>query len=1043
MLFAWFTLMQIITTTVWAHVSLTFPPARKYDLDFLDNVRTKAPCGMPKGTLKTTILAGKQFNITWHLGYPHQGGIRLQVLDSLSRPVLDLTPVTAKSEFVSAADPTLQHYPVLIPADFECENCTIRLVREAKEWGENYRLWSCADVDIRTKKHYKEDCSGHGPYLLSKCRCNRLYRGPRCQYRDECVDHIDCGDMGRCVDIKSVSAPSKQCFCENGWFGPACTKKSALKSTTLDLSGHMERRLSDNLMLYWQVVEEEKEIEIVLVGNVSSYIAIGWRPLNITRQCLNFPFIHHPQTYNSSNYQQEPVNNVKADAVKSKNDLDGKELVVEENGNSEEKDDLGKKIELEMKRDRSSVASRVTRDDAAEQAELSVSTRVSFQVSTSKGGKQRYRREEEKSKDASSGAYTAENDFSPMDCTDMVIGMARGTSFRIWDYYSRDRSTPRLDTVWGGKNDLTSAMGFEKDGVTTIAFRKKLKSNEPTDHSIEKGVMHVIWAVGQETGGSKSGSATETAAIKEFYKADELKYHGNGSQRGIINIDFYQTSEKTEEKESSEEKIKAEKASVCKGSWSYPRDCNATSNECLYQAHWHLKTKTSKIHFTIQTKNTNTWTGIAFSRDHKMSQTDAIIGWVDKSGRPFMMDTWIVGQTAPKLDESQDITNITGRTEDGVTTLTFERNPDTSDTQQDLQFNENSCLYLMFPVMGGDFNPVNKRIRKHKTVPSFTSSKICLNFCTDGDEEVTARPEPTNAYLMKIRLKNLGTGFKTPNVGTDEFSILGNTVTAGFKNTVSKLSAFRSLKVEDFMEEGDGVVAHLILEVIANDKTKVDKEDVRNSNIYQLFEEAVSFGRVGTLTLDPTYFVFEPLNADKNMSSEGDFYDGGQSSETKLWIVLGCIIALLIMASMQALCTICKTLQTKVPVHKEKIAQNSAWKDYSTANTNYAFEPYEVEEKMRIGLMAGTNGSSLPSHQDTRSLSRPRNYHGMNTANLARPAYSLPRTQPPAYSRSHMVDQHGSNDRHLQQPDFYFMPSQRKYSGEVVRVYVDYNNSNK
>lgn len=32
-----------------AHVALTFPPARKYDLDFLDNSRTKAPCGMPKG----------------------------------------------------------------------------------------------------------------------------------------------------------------------------------------------------------------------------------------------------------------------------------------------------------------------------------------------------------------------------------------------------------------------------------------------------------------------------------------------------------------------------------------------------------------------------------------------------------------------------------------------------------------------------------------------------------------------------------------------------------------------------------------------------------------------------------------------------------------------------------------------------------------------------------------------------------------------------------------------------------------------------------
>lgn len=47
-----------------------------------------------------------------------------------------------------------------------------------------------------------------------------------------------------------------------------------------------------------------------------------------------------------------------------------------------------------------------------------------------------------------------------------------------------------------------------------------------------------------------------------------------------------------------------------------------------------------------------------------------------------MMDTWIVGQTAPRLDNLQDITNITGRTVDGVTTLTFERSPDTGDREQ-------------------------------------------------------------------------------------------------------------------------------------------------------------------------------------------------------------------------------------------------------------------------------------------------------------------------------------------------------------------------
>lgn len=37
------------------------------------------------------------------------------------------------------------------------------------------------------------------------------------------------------------------------------------------------------------------------------------------------------------------------------------------------------------------------------------------------------------------------------------------------------RSTPRVDSYWGGKNDLIAAVGFEKDGVTTIAFRKKIK----------------------------------------------------------------------------------------------------------------------------------------------------------------------------------------------------------------------------------------------------------------------------------------------------------------------------------------------------------------------------------------------------------------------------------------------------------------------------------------------------------------------------------------------------------------------------------------
>ena len=83
-----------------------------------------------------------------------------------------------------------------------------------------------------------------------------------------------------------------------------------------------------------------------------------------------------------------------------------------------------------------------------------------------------------KSKDGASTDYTPRGFIHPMDCTDMVIGMARGDSARIWDYYTRDRSTPKRDTVWGGSNDLTAAAGWERDGETVIMFRYLFQFHE-------------------------------------------------------------------------------------------------------------------------------------------------------------------------------------------------------------------------------------------------------------------------------------------------------------------------------------------------------------------------------------------------------------------------------------------------------------------------------------------------------------------------------------------------------------------------------------
>ena len=67
------TVVAVSVVSVTGHVRLDFPVARDLPLDFMDNFRTPAPCGMPKGDSKTTFRTGAKFNVTWHLAYPHQG----------------------------------------------------------------------------------------------------------------------------------------------------------------------------------------------------------------------------------------------------------------------------------------------------------------------------------------------------------------------------------------------------------------------------------------------------------------------------------------------------------------------------------------------------------------------------------------------------------------------------------------------------------------------------------------------------------------------------------------------------------------------------------------------------------------------------------------------------------------------------------------------------------------------------------------------------------------------------------------------------------
>lgn len=141
---------------------------------------------------------------------------------------------------------------------------------------------------------------------MGRCKCDRLYYGDRCQFRDECWEDSDCGDHGKCIDIEATTAPKQQCYCQLGWFGPGCNKRSPVKSTEIDFTVYTERKLSDTFRLYWRILKEHKELEVVMVVNGTSYAAIGWRPRSLKSSCKNFPQIGPKAPTTDSGAQAEP-----------------------------------------------------------------------------------------------------------------------------------------------------------------------------------------------------------------------------------------------------------------------------------------------------------------------------------------------------------------------------------------------------------------------------------------------------------------------------------------------------------------------------------------------------------------------------------------------------------------------------------------------------------------------------------------------------------------------------------------------------------------
>nr|CAB3262519.1 uncharacterized protein LOC100180169 [Phallusia mammillata] len=311
-----------------------------------------------------------------------------------------------------------------------------------------------------------------------------------------------------------------------------------------------------------------------------------------------------------------------------------------------------------------------------------------------------------------------------MDCVDVVIGSVKDSLHRVQDMYTRDRSTPRADNFYGGSDDITGSAGSQVDGFTTIAFRKRLQATHGSDHPIENLLTHVIWAMGQSIDqyfhSPRSGLESCTASDYRFYRHDEIKYHGSGSQRrGVVNMNFYENPNPAPTGQCTSVSHEYKQPSTCTS--------EGDNFDCDYYASWTLNTETDVIDFVLKSKQTrDRWIALGISDDRLMPNSDAIVGFIDNQERAVISDRWITMRSNPPLDDTADnLSNKRGSYQNGVLTIEFSRARDTQDTR-DIPFTDTSCPFMFYA--NGPTSNNNNNINYHDSKIVSTNG-VCVRAC--------------------------------------------------------------------------------------------------------------------------------------------------------------------------------------------------------------------------------------------------------------------------------------------------------------------------
>ncbi|VDM63516.1 unnamed protein product [Angiostrongylus costaricensis] len=315
---------------------------------------------------------------------------------------------------------------------------------------------------------------------------------------------------------------------------------------------------------------------------------------------------------------------------------------------------------------------------------------------------------------------------------DMLIVKSIGGVLSLHDMFSDGYGAPTREE----QQDLftPNVIGTHANGVLRAQFMRKRNTGDKKDKSFSNECWRMMFPVSggklDESGNITVHTNTPLVSEKEVCIRSCREQKKNNSDKPI-----------------------------CENSFRYPPKCSG--DECEYVASWTYDSTKDDVRFQISSKNIGRWTGIGFSKDGQMTNSDIYTGWVFE-GKAFVTDRFAYGRQLPAIDpaDRQNIYDIGGRIEDETQTFWFRRPVHSKDQLTDFPLDQ--CWYFMFPVGGGrvlarkssDFTNPRTPIGYHDLYqPRISDKKICI--CDASGKQISTRlrkrREALNLIFFQMR----------------------------------------------------------------------------------------------------------------------------------------------------------------------------------------------------------------------------------------------------------------------------------------------------